>query len=170
MKNYIKIVFIMIAAIMEGCSSTINTAIDNMPSLYDIIDSGKIVDSMPKFWSSYSWEEISEDEAKSLYQSYNTATPPSSKLTQYTKKGDKPIRAYYDLTIEKSQGHTRFKNDPLWDVSVYNTSMTLNDYPAYDETITRIYRARENQDVLKFSEINEYGYENLHILDKAWQG
>lgn len=135
-------------------------------SIDDFLDSGEQVDSVPRFWSGYTWTEISEDKAKELWKSFDTSTPPSSELSMYSMRKGK-IWKYGGCSINRTNGWTH-NGAPSWECTVENASMTLNDYPVWDRTssgeIRKIFQANEDSSLLKFEDSDTTDSRDSHIL------
>lgn len=95
--------FIIIMQFMTGCVSTINDAIDSLPSIGDLTDPGEIVDSMPASVNgSYTWKDITRADFDAYWNQYTpNRQPPSRTLSLYEKRKDKPIRLYKNCEIKK---------------------------------------------------------------------
>ncbi len=150
----------------------------NKPTLGNLIDSGEIVNYIPRFWSNFTWTEISEDEAKTKWNTFNTAIPPTPKLWQFTKNCDYPIRLYRSCSITPSVGTTT-TGQQVWDCFVQGAARTLNDYPVWDinsrtsSDQRKVYKANEDETLLKFEDrrqetINGYNGYMLQIFHGGW--
>ncbi len=140
MKNKIATTaIILLMQIMTGCISAINDAIDNIPSINDLTDPGEIVDSMPSSVNgNYSWEDMTKEEYDAYWVQYGgkNRQPPSSTVSLYEKKKDKPIRLYKDCSIKKTgsdwcveykSGMTTMLSKPLADFDYESGAYMIAD-------------------------------------------
>ncbi len=165
---------VMAFCLLSACSSydeAIDYLSDYIPALEKLSDSVETVDYAPRFWLAYTWKEISEDEARALWRTYNTSVPPTRKVDQYTQVWNDPIKHYPDRKIELTGGYTT-NGDPTYVVTVRNMSMELNSYPVWDRTssdeIRKIYQANEDAGLVRFEDVNYLGGQTQRVFYNGW--
>ena len=134
---------------------------------------GHAVSEMPRFWSGYTWQAISWDEAESLWGGYDTAHKPVQKATVYEQYYGKSVTVFYDCPLVQLETETDYvatgfvvRYGPGVQEQGIDHGLVEGTFFATDESERgAVFQAAENHSVIKY--LNQTDAENdTHAIYK----
>lgn len=121
------------------------------------------VQHYPDPFAAYTFHEISYDETKKLWNTYDTSTKKYDKATVYITGSDTPVKVFNNCKITRAQ-NGYYRVNVL--ATTHNATIRIEDYDGIvytNDQNVKFYQADQDPDCIRIS--NGHGfYQNLYFV------